>query len=153
MSTAERVDLSQKPYNVEYISDPTQQELRDLALKHSPSLMKTAYGNINKITRLKARKADLTYCIAEESEKDNFSGGIIDPAKAHELMERQKAYVEKQGKLIAINAYYGYGKGAVPIQWLYSLESANLAGMQQALAFPQVQAGLHWWVAARGHAG
>ena len=58
----------------------------------------------------------------------------MDPAKAHELIERQRAYIEKQGKLIAINAYYGYGKGAVPIQWLYSLEAANLAGMQQVLA-------------------
>ncbi len=137
MSTVERVDLTEKPYNVKYITDPSQKELRDLALKHAPSLMETAYGNINKITRLKARKAKLTYCLAPESDKDNFSGPIIDPAKAGELIERQKAFIEKQGTLIAINAYYGYGKGAVPIQWLYSLEAANLAGMQQVLAFPR----------------
>lgn len=137
MSGAQRVDLEKKPYNVEYITDPSQKELRELALKHTPAIMTTAYGNVNKITRLKARKAKLTYCIAPESEKDNFSGNIIDPAKARELIERQKAYIEKKGTLIQINGYYGYGKGAVPIQWMYTLEAANLAGMQQVLAFPR----------------
>lgn len=137
MSTKETVSLSPKPYNVKYITDPTQAELRELALKHTPAIMKTAYGNINKFTRLKARMAKLTYCIALESEKDNFSGNIIDPAKARELIERQKAYIEKKGTLIQINGYYGYGKGAAPIQWMYTLEAANLAGMQQVLAFPR----------------
>jgi phosphoenolpyruvate carboxykinase (ATP) len=137
MSVAERADLTQKPYNVKYITDPTQKELRELTLKHAPSIMKSAYGNIDKITRLKARMAKLTYCIAPDSEKDDFSGPIIDPAKAQELMERQKSYMEKQGTLIEIDGYYGYGKGAVPIQWFYSLEAANLAGMQQVLSFPR----------------
>lgn len=137
MSVAERADLTQKPYNVKYIIDPTQGELRDLTLKHAPTILKTAYGNIDKITRLKARKAKLTYCIAPESEKNNFSGAVIDPAKAQELIERQTAYIDKQGTLIEINGYYGYGKGAVPIQWMYTLEAANLAGMQQVLAFPR----------------
>ena len=82
MSTVERVDLTEKPYNAKYITDPSQKELRELALKHAPSLMETAYGNINKITRLKARKAKLTYCLAPEAEKGDFSGPIIDPAKA-----------------------------------------------------------------------
>ncbi len=135
MSTKETVSLSPKPYNVKYITDPTQAELRELALKHTPAIMRTAYGNINKLTRLKARMAKLTYCIALESEKDNFSGNIIDPAKARELIERQKAYIEKKGTLIQINGYYGYGKGAVPVQWLYTVEAANVAGMQQVLAF------------------
>ncbi len=137
MSTMEKIDLNETPYEVTYITNPSQAELRELALKHTPAIMKTAYGNIDKITRLKARKANLTYCIAPESEKDNYSGNIIDPAKASELIKRQKAYIEEQGTLIAINAYYGYGKGAVPIQWLYTLEGANLAGMQQVLAFPR----------------
>jgi len=137
MAVKETGYLTEKPYKVKYITDPSQEELRELAIKHTPAIMKAAYGNINKLTRLKARKAKLTYCIAPESEKDNFSGNIIDPVKAGELIERQKTYIEKQGTLIAINAYYGYGKGAVPIQWLYTLEAANLAGMQQVLAFPR----------------
>jgi phosphoenolpyruvate carboxykinase (ATP) len=135
MSTKETVDLSPKPYDVKYLIDPSQAELRDLALKHTPAIMKTAYGNINKFTRLKARMAKRTYCIAPESEKGNFSGNIIDPAKARELIERQKAYIEKKGALIQIDGYYGYGKGAVPVQWLYTVEAANVAGMQQVLAF------------------
>jgi phosphoenolpyruvate carboxykinase (ATP) len=127
----------EKPYNVKYITDPTQDQLRELALKFTPAIMKTAYGNINKLTRLKARMAKLTYCVAPESDKSKYSGNIIDPAKAQELIERQKAYIEKQGEIIEINGYYGYGKGAMPIQWLYTKEAANLAGMQQVLAFPR----------------
>ncbi len=129
--------LKEKPYNVKYVEDPTQKELRELALKFTPAIMTTAYGNVNKITRLKARMAKLTYCIAPESDKSKYSGNIIDPAKAQELIERQRAYIEKQGEIIEINGYYGYGKGAMPIQWLYTKEAANLAGMQQVLAFPR----------------
>ena len=124
-----------KPYDVKYIVDPTQEELRKLALKFTPAIMKTAYGNIDKFSRLKARMAKYTYIIAPESDKDKYSGSIIDPAKAKELIERQKAYIEKQGEVIEINGYYGYGKGAMPIQWLYTKEAANVAGMQQVLAF------------------
>ncbi|MGB7061443.1 MAG: phosphoenolpyruvate carboxykinase (ATP) [Candidatus Zixiibacteriota bacterium] len=137
MSTTEKAGLSQKPYDVKYVANPTQEELRELALKHTPSIMKTAYGNINKLTRLKARMAKLTYCIALDSEKSNYSGNVIDPDKARELIERQKAYIEKKGKLVKIDAYYGYGERAVPAQWLYTMEAANLAGMQQVLAFPR----------------
>jgi phosphoenolpyruvate carboxykinase (ATP) len=127
----------EKPYNVKYVADPTQDELRELALKFTPAIMKTAYGNINKFSRNKARMAKYTYCIAPESDKGKYSGNIIDSAKAQELIERQRAYIEKQGELIEINGYYGYGKGAMPIQWLYTKEGANVAGMQQVLAFPR----------------
>jgi len=137
MSVKETCHLTEKPYNVKYITDPTQEELRELALKHTPAIMKTAYGNINKLSRNKARMAKYTYCVTVESEKSKFSGNIIDPAKARELIEKQKAYIQKQGTLIEVNAYYGYGKGAVPIQWLYTLEGSNIAGMQQVLAFPR----------------
>ena len=137
MAQAETGHLKPKPYNVKYVIDPTQKELRELALKFTPAIMTTAYGNINKVTRLKARMAKLTYCVAPESDKGKYSGNIIDPAKAQELIEKQRAYIEKQGELIEINGYYGYGKGAMPIQWLYTKEAANLAGMQQVLAFPR----------------
>jgi phosphoenolpyruvate carboxykinase (ATP) len=137
MAQAETGHLKPKPFNVKYVVDPTQKELRELALKFTPAIMTTAYGNINKVTRLKARMAKLTYCVAPESDKDKYSGNIIDPAKAQELIDRQKAFIEKQGELIEINGYYGYGKGAMPIQWLYTKEAANLAGMQQVLAFPR----------------
>jgi len=137
MAQGETGHLKPKPYNVKYVVDPTQKELRELALKSTPAIMTTAYGNVNKVTRLKARMAKLTYCVAPESDKHKYSGNIIDPAKAQELIDKQKAYIEKQGELIEINGYYGYGKGAMPIQWLYTKEAANLAGMQQVLAFPR----------------
>lgn len=137
MSPKETGNLAEKPYQVKYITDPNQKELRELALKNTPAIMKTAYGNINKLTRFKARMAKFTYIIAPESEKSKFSGNIIDPAKARELIERQKAYIEKKGMLIEINGYYGYGKGAMPVQWFYTPEAANVAGMQQVLAFPR----------------
>lgn len=137
MVSTKREHLKEKPYNVKYIVDPTQNELRELALKFTPAIMKTAYGNVDKFSRLKARMAKYTYIIAPESEKSNYSGNVIDPTKAQELIERQRAYIEKQGELIEINGYYGYGKGAMPIQWLYTKEAANVAGMQQVLAFPR----------------
>ena len=135
MSPKEGGNLAEKPYQVNYITNPSQKELRELALKHTPAIMKTAYGNIDKLTRYKARMAKFTYIIAPESEKSNYSGNIIDPAKARELIERQKAYIQKKGTLIEINGYYGYGKGAMPVQWFYTPEAANVAGMQQVLAF------------------
>ena len=131
------MSLKSNPYNVKCIVDPTQDQLRELALKYTPAIMRTAYGNIDKFSRYKARMAKFTYCIAPESEKKNFSGNIIDPTKAGELIERQKAYIQKKGTLIQIDAYYGYGKGAVPVQWFYTPEAANIAGMQQVLAFPR----------------
>jgi phosphoenolpyruvate carboxykinase (ATP) len=137
MSPKEAGKIAEKPYQVEYISNPDQKELRELALKHTPAILKSAYGNIDKLSRLKARMAKLTYIIAPESDKNKYSGNIIDPAKARELIERQKAYIQKKGKLIEIDGYYGYGNGAVPVQWFYTLEAANLAGMQQVLAFPR----------------
>ena len=33
------------PYDVQYIINPSQKELRKLALKYTPAILKTAYGN------------------------------------------------------------------------------------------------------------
>lgn len=127
-----------KPYNVKYIENPTQSELKKLSLKHTPSMMKTKYGNLNKISRCKARKAKLTYIIGPESDADKWSSKMISPEKAEEIIERQKKYIEDKGTLIVINGYEGIDKNyAVPVQWMYTLEGANVAGMQQILAFPR----------------
>ena len=126
-----------KPYNVKYITDPNQDELREIAMKFCPAIMKTAYGNINKLTKNKARMAQYTYIIAPESEKNNYSGNIIDPDKAKKLIEIQKRYIEKQGELVEINGYYGIGDVGRPIQWLYDKECTNVGAMQQILSFPR----------------
>uniref|UniRef100_A0A7C4YG20 phosphoenolpyruvate carboxykinase (ATP) n=1 Tax=candidate division WOR-3 bacterium TaxID=2052148 RepID=A0A7C4YG20_UNCW3 len=134
-------DLPQKnlkPYNVKYIVDPTQEELKELALKYTPCMMRTKYGNLNKISRCKARKAKLTYIIGPESDADKWSSKMISPEKAEELIERQRRYIEDKGTLIVINGYEGIDREfAVPVQWMYTPEGANIAGMQQVLAFPR----------------
>ena len=123
-----------RPFDVEYIENPTQAELRSLALEYTPCVQTTAVGSINKVTRNKARMAKYTYIIDTE---DRWSHQIIAPEKARELIERQRKYIEDKGKLIAIDGYSGLGAGAFGTTWLYTPEGANIAGMQQILAFPR----------------
>ncbi|MGB5501056.1 MAG: phosphoenolpyruvate carboxykinase (ATP) [Polyangiales bacterium] len=123
-----------RPFDVEYIENPSQAELRELALAHTPCVQKTAVGSINKVTRNKARMAKYTYIIDTE---DRWSHQIIDPDKARGLIEHQAKYIADKGKLIAIDGYSGLGDGAFGTTWLYTLEGANIAGMQQILAFPR----------------
>ena len=85
-----------KPYNVKYIADPSQDQLRDLAMKSCPAIMKTAYGSINKLTRNKARMAKFTYIIAPESEKSNYTGKTIEPDRAKKLIKDQRRNIEKK---------------------------------------------------------
>ena len=123
-----------RPFDVEYIENPGQAELRELALAHTPCVQKTAVGSINKVTRNKARMAKYTYIIDTQ---DRWSHQIIDPDKARGLIDRQAKYIADKGKLIAIDGYSGLGNGAFGTTWLYTIEGANIAGMQQILAFPR----------------
>ena len=123
-----------RPFDVEYIENPNQAELRELALANTPCVQETAVGSVNKVTRNKARMAKYTYIIDTE---DRWSHQIIDPAKARGLIERQAKYIADKGKLIAIDGYSGLGSGAFGTTWLYTLEGSNIAGMQQVLAFPR----------------
>jgi len=123
-----------RPFDVEYIENPTQPELRELAIAHTPCVQQTSVGSINKVTRNKARMAKYTYIIDTE---DRWSHQIIDPDKARGLIERQAKYIADKGKLIAIDGYSGLGSGAFGTTWLYTPEGANIAGMQQILAFPR----------------
>lgn len=127
----------EQPYNVNYIENPSQEVLKALALRHVPAIMRTAHENINKITRNKARMAQWTYIIASESDREKYSGNIIDPKKARRLIDSQRRHIEQRGTLIQIDGYLGLGKRATPVQWLYTLEGANIAAMQQILAFPR----------------
>jgi phosphoenolpyruvate carboxykinase (ATP) len=125
------------PFNVSYIANPTQAALRRLALEHSPACYVTKYGSINKIARNKARKAGYTYIIAPEPDAHLYSSKVIAPERAEQILSRVWEYVELQGKLIEIQGYYGLGERRFPIQWLYTMPCANIAGMQQILSFPR----------------
>ena len=124
-------------YNVKYYVNPSQDELRLMTFKYGYAVFKTAYGNLLKFTRNKARMAKYTYIIAPESDAPKYSHKVIAPEKAKDLIERQRKYIEKKGELIAIQGYLGLTDKVFPVQWSYTLEGANIAGMQQVLSFPR----------------
>jgi phosphoenolpyruvate carboxykinase (ATP) len=125
------------PYDVEYLTNPSLDELRELTLEHTPAVLESTYGSLDKITRNKARKAQLTYVIAPQSEAGEYSGKVIDAAAAERLIDSVKDYVEQSGKLIELHNYIGRGERAVAVQWLYGLEIANVAAMQSVMCFPR----------------
>jgi phosphoenolpyruvate carboxykinase (ATP) len=125
------------PFSVEILANPSQAQLRELALEHTPHCSRTAYGSINKVARNKARMAQHTYVIDRGNNPEGFSHNTIAPAEAQSLIDGQAAYIREKGKLIAVEAYVGLGPRSVPVQWNYTVEGANIAGMQQILSFPR----------------
>lgn len=125
------------PYPVEYLTNPDQETLRTLTMTHTPSVFQSTVGNLNKVSRNKARMAKFTYIIDDAENASRYSHQIIDPARAAELIERQRQYITEKGQLIEVQGYLGVGPRAVPVQWLYTVEGANIAGMQSILAFPK----------------
>jgi phosphoenolpyruvate carboxykinase (ATP) len=126
-----------RPFDVEYLENPSQSELRALALAHTPAVLETASGSINKVSRNKARMAKFTYIIDARTEGHPWSVGTIAPERAQELIARQAAYIAEKGQLIAVDGYVGLGERAFGATWLYTVEGANIAGMQQILSFPR----------------
>ena len=120
-----KMGLEPPSYNVKYLTDPTQETLRELALSHVLSIVKTAYNNLDKITRFKARQAARTYIVAPEGEVGKYSGALIERHEAERLIEHQRAFIEKSGQLIQIDSYQGLGKHAIPVQWLFTFDAAN----------------------------
>jgi len=121
--------------NNNIIENPDQNELKKLSLKYCSSILKTKYGNILKITRNKARKAEYTYIIAEEEEKEKFSSKTISRDKANILINKAIDYLKSHEKIIRLDRYIGIGEKAVGVRWYYDLQSANIAGMQHVLTF------------------
>ncbi len=137
MTLREQIAKLDKPFNVKYISNPSQGEIRKLALENIKTCLISSYGNINRITLRKARMEKYTYIIAEKGEESKYSSKIMTPEQAEKYIKIQKEYIEKAGTLIEIQGYYGIGNTAVPIQALYTLNAANVAGMQQVMMFPR----------------
>ncbi len=124
-----------RPFSVRYLDNPDQTELKALTRQHTPGVLTTKAGSLNKITRNKSRVAHYTYVITEEPGR--WSQKAITPDKAAGLIARQQEYIEARGELIAIDGYVGLGRRAFGATWLYTTEGANIAGMQQVLAFPR----------------
>ncbi len=124
------------PYAVEYLTNPDQEMLRSLTKANTPSVFQSAVGNLNKISRNKSRMAGYTYIIADAADRARYSHQLIDPDRAAGLIAGQKAYIEEKGTLLEVQGFLGLGERAVGVQWLYTLEGANIAGMQSILAFP-----------------
>jgi len=126
-----------RPFSVRYLDNPSQEALRALALEHERAILKTGVGSLDKLTRNKARQAKYTYIVSPPGTEGQWSHQIIDRARAEELIARQTAYIQERGALIAIDGYCGLGEHAQGVTWLYTEEGANIAGMQQVLAFPR----------------
>ncbi len=137
MKKAKRMPPTEElhPFDVHYITNPSQEDLRKLAVEHTLACWETKYGGINKISRNKARFAKYTYLVAPDEEAHLYSGQTIPPEKAKEYIQRVWDFVHLKGKLIEVQAYYGLGEHTFPIQWFYTMQGANVAGMQQTLSF------------------
>ena len=129
--------IDPRPFDVEYLENPSQSALQRLALEHTPCVQQSAVGSVNKVSRNKARMAKFTYIIDARGEDAPWSANVMDPAQAEGLIARQREYIAEQGQLIAIDGYVGLGERAFGATWLYTVEGANIAGMQQVLAFPR----------------
>jgi len=130
--------INPRPFAVDYIENPSQQRLRELTLQHTPSVWETASGSLDKVSRNKARMAKYTYVITPDGTNDgSLSQKTISRARADELIAAQAEYIAAKNQLIAVDGYAGLGERAVGATWLYTPEGANIAGMQQILAFPR----------------
>ncbi|MFV8750544.1 phosphoenolpyruvate carboxykinase (ATP) [Nannocystaceae bacterium ST9] len=125
------------PFSVEMLVNPSQATLRELAFEHTAFCERTVDGSINKISRNKSRVAGYTYIIDRQGDPSAYSHNTIKPADAQKLIEGQAAYIQAKGKLLIVQGWIGLGERAVPVEWAYTVEGANIAGMQQILAFPR----------------
>jgi len=122
------------PYVAEYLTNPDQDTLCQLSLEHTPAVSRTACGNLVKVARNKARQSKRTFIIHDGGD-GGFSHKTISEDDASVLIQAQRAYIEAKGQLIEVQGWVGVGPRAVATQWLYTLEGANIAGMQSILAF------------------
>ncbi len=129
-----------RPFNINYIENPTQDKLKELSLQCTPLAELTSNGSVNKNTRNKARMAKYTYIVTDSNISD-WSHQTISTKNAEKYIMAQREYIESKDFAIAIDGSIGNSKNAVPITWIYSPEGANIAGMQQVLSFPPISGG------------
>ncbi|MCP4805102.1 MAG: phosphoenolpyruvate carboxykinase (ATP) [Proteobacteria bacterium] len=127
------------PFAAEYLTNPSQDVLRELSLEHTPAVSKTACGNLVKVARNKARQASRTFLIGNPDDAPNFSHTVVTAEVAAPFIAGQRAYIEEKNRLIEVQGWVGVGPRAVAVQWLYTVEGANIAGMQSILAFSRTE--------------
>ena len=93
-------------YVTSTIAKKSRYELRKLAGEHTPCILASAVGSLDKVSRNKNRVAQYTYVVAEEGET-RWSLKTIAPQKARDLIARQAEYIQRRGALIAIDGYLG----------------------------------------------
>jgi len=125
-----------RDYGVPHRTNPSPAELRELTLEHTPAVLTTSYGSLNKVSHNKARMARHTYLITD-SDPTRWSHKTMSVAEAQALIDAQAAYIAERGELLEVQGWIGVGPRATPVQWLYTHEGANIAAMQQVLAFPR----------------
>jgi len=123
-------------YGVPHRVNLDQEALRRLAQTATPAMLSTGFDNLNKVSRNKARMAKHTYVITD-GDPEVWSHKTMGVAAANALIEAQAAYITGQGELLEVQGWIGVGPRAVAVQWLYTIEGANIAGMQSVLAFPR----------------
>ncbi len=121
---------------VEVIINPSMDALREMA-SSIPTVLKSSYGNLDRITMRKARMAKYTYILAPENDKDKYSGNVMPREKAQKYIDLQREYIKSQGKVIVIDGYIGADDRAVPVRWIYTPDGANIAAMQKILSVPR----------------
>jgi phosphoenolpyruvate carboxykinase (ATP) len=125
-------------------SNPTQEELQKLALQHTPNVLRTSRGSMNKVASIaKARSAGNTYVIAADPSKHTCK--TMSPADAQKYIDAQEAYIQGH-ELVRIDGYIGnHPASRVKTTLWMSVEGANVAAMQQILYFPPDPSELANW--------
>ncbi len=125
-------------------ANPTQEEFQKLALAHTPNMMRTERGSMNKVASIaKARSAANTFVLAEDAGKHTCK--TMPPADAQKYIDAQEAYIATH-ELVRVDGYVGnHPETRVKTTLWMTLEGANVAAMQQILYFPPDPAELASW--------
>jgi len=125
-------------------ANPTQEEFQKLALAHTPNVLRTNRGSMNKVASIaKARSAANTYVIAADPSRHTCKTML--PADAQKYIAAQEAYIQGH-ELVRVDGYIGnHPVSRVKATLWMTVEGANVAAMQQILYFPADPSELQGW--------
>jgi len=125
-------------------ANPTQEEFQKLALAHTPNVLRTSRGSMNKVASIaKARSAANTFVIAADPSRHTCKTML--PADAQKYIDAQEAYIAAH-ELVRVDGYIGnHPASRVKATLWMTVEGANVAAMQQILYFPADRSELANW--------